>query len=58
MIRMLVKSWFQIFSGSFGSEVDEGTRNDLYDIKSWVRIFSGSFGSVVDERTRNNLYAR
>ena len=30
IIDMLVKSWVHTFSGSFGSEVDERTRNDLY----------------------------
>ena len=39
--------------GSFGSAVDERTRNDCMHVNCWVHIFSGSFGSAVD-RTRNN----
>ena len=39
---------------SFGSAVDERTRNKLYGVKCWILKFSGLFGSVVDKRTRNN----
>ena len=58
---MCVKSMVYIFSGSFGSAVDDRTRNNWYGVKSWVHIISGSFGSfgsAVDERTRKNLHVR
>ena len=43
-----------IFSSSFGSAVDERTRNNCMHVNCWVHIFSGSFGSAVDKRTKNN----
>ena len=57
-----VKCWVHIFSGSFGSfgsAVDERTRNDCMHVNCWVHIFSGSFGSFGSavDRTRNNWYA-
>ena len=39
---------------SFGSAVDERTRNKLYGVKFWIHLFSGLFDSAVDKRTRNN----
>ena len=41
-------------AGSFGSAVDERTRNNCMRIKCLVHIFSGSLSSAVDKRARNN----
>ena len=40
--------------GSFGSAVDERTRNNEHTCQVFGGFTSGSFDSAEDERTRNN----
>ena len=60
LVARLARQWknfygvLSSFRGSFGSAVDERTRNNCMHFNCWVHIFSGSFGSAVDKRTRNN----
>ena len=45
----LLNNTFTKRAGSFGSAVDERTRNNCMRVKCWVHIFSGSFGSAVEK---------